>query len=188
MKINNYMKVMMVAGMGALASCAPQPVTQKVSVSTSLRPDSSLNGRIFQEVNQYRNSCGKAAVQRHSGLDRLAQKHCEYLRQNRGKFGLYGKNVSHFGFEGRAVMAREAYSMASVGENVASTRGQGGDVSNALVKLWISSKDHEYNMRAAWTHTGVGAVVDSDGTVFSTQIFATVSNHQMMMRQRFASF
>ena len=82
MKTINYMKVMVVACMGALASCAPQPVTQKVSVSTSLRPDSSLTGRIFQEVNQYRNSRGKASVERHSGLDRLAQKHCEYLRQN----------------------------------------------------------------------------------------------------------
>ncbi len=188
MKTINYINVMMVAGMGALASCAPQPVTQRVSVSTSLRLDSSLTGRVFQEVNQYRSSLGKASVQRHSGLDRLSQKHCEYLRQNRGKFGLYGKNVSHFGFEGRAVMAREAYNMASVGENVASTKGQGGDVSAALVKLWIGSKDHEYNMRADWTHTGVGAVVDSDGTVFSTQIFATVSNPQMMMRQRFSSF
>lgn len=188
MKTTNYMKVMMVAGMGALASCAPQPITQKVSVSTPLRPDSSLTGRIFQGVNQYRNSRGKASVERHSGLDRLAQRHCEYLMQNRGQFGLYGKNVSHFGFEGRAIMAREAYNMASVGENVASTRGKGDNVSTALVQLWIGSKDHEYNMRAAWTHSGIGAVTDKDGTVFSTQIFATVSNHQTMMRQRFASF
>ncbi len=188
MKTTNYMKVTVVACMGAMASCAPQPVTQKISVSTSLHPDSSLSGRIFQEVNEYRNSRGKASVVRHAGLDRLAQKHCEYLLQNRGKFGLYGKNVSHFGFEGRAVVAREAFSMGSVAENVASSSVGGNGAASALTKLWIGSKDHEYNMRADWTHSGLGAVVASDGTVFSTQIFATVSNQQVMMRQRFASF
>ena len=57
-----------------------------------------------------------------------------------------------------------------------------------LVKLWSESKDHEFNMRQEWTQTGVGAVVDSDGTVYSTQIFATVANFQMTTRNRFNSF
>ncbi|RYD29263.1 MAG: CAP domain-containing protein [Verrucomicrobiaceae bacterium] len=157
-------------------------------VSATLRPDSSLSGQVLQEVNSYRHSHGASDLQRHNGLDRLAQEHCEYLRQNRGKFGLYGKNVSHYGFEGRALAARERYQMFNVSENVAAANSPGKNAAPTLVKLWSESKDHDHNMRSAWTHTGVGVVVDSDGTVFSTQLFGTVSSSQMTMRERFNRF
>ncbi len=188
MKTITSLKVIVVACTGALASCAPQPVTTKLPVSATLRPDSSLSGRVFQEVNAYRRSHGASELQRHAGLDRLALEHCEYLRSHRGQFGLYGKNVSHVGFEGRALVARERYQMQNVSENVAAANYPGTSASTILVKLWSESKDHEYNMRQDWSQTGVGAVVDSDGTVFSTQIFATVSEFQMTTRNRFNSF
>ncbi|MEO5913521.1 MAG: CAP domain-containing protein [Luteolibacter sp.] len=157
-------------------------------VSASLHPDSSLSGQVFQEVNSYRRSHGASDLERHTGLDRLAQEHCEYLRTHRGQFGIYGKNVSHVGFEGRTLIARERYQMQSVSENVAAANHPGKGAAATLVKLWSESKDHEYNMRSEWTHTGIGVVVDSDGMVFSTQIFATVSNFQMTTRNRFNSF
>ncbi len=188
MKTYPYLKMIAVACVGALASCATTPKTQKMSVSTSLRPDSSLTEQVFREVNSYRRSHGASELQRHAGLDRLAQQHCEYLRHHRGEFGLYGKNVSHYGFEGRALMAREAYHMENISENVASANHAGSKPAPTLVKLWSESKNHDYNMRSAWTCTGVGAVVDSDGTVFSTQLFATVNNSQMTMRERFNHF
>ena len=188
MKTNTSLKLIAVACAGALASCATQPVTTKVPVSASLRPDSSLSGQVFQEVNAYRRSHGASDLQRHAGLDRLAQEHCEYLRDHHGEFGLYGKNVSHVGFEGRTLVARERYQMQNVSENVAAATHPGNKAASILVKLWSESKDHEFNMRQEWTHTGVGVVVASDGTVYSTQIFATVSNFQMTTRNRFNSF
>jgi uncharacterized protein YkwD len=188
MKTYSYLKVITVACVGALASCATTPQTTRMPVSASLRPDTSLSGRVLAEVNSYRRSLGKSDLQRHPGLDRLAQDHCEYLRQHRGTFGIYGKNVSHFGFEGRALLARERYQMMSVSENVASTSNPGANPAPVLVKLWIGSKDHEYNMRSEWTHTGIGVVKDSDGTIFATQIFSTVSNSQMTTRDRFNRF
>ena len=127
-------------------------------------------------------------MQRHEGLDRLARKHSEFLRQNRGQFALYGKNVSHFGFEGRAGIARELYSMGSVSENVASVSGRGPDAVGHLVRLWNDSSAHSYTMHADWTYSGIGAVVDGDGTIFATQIFGNVANPQMMMRQRFTGY
>jgi hypothetical protein len=39
-----------------------------------------------------------------------------------------------------------------------------------------------------WTQTGIGVVVDSDGMVFATEIFSTVSNSQMSVRERFNRF
>lgn len=188
MKTYPYLKVIAVACVGALASCATIPETKRMPVSASLRPDSSLTGRLLTEVNSYRRSLGKSDLQRHAGLDRLAQEHCEYLRQHRGQFQIYGKNVSHFGFEGRAMVARERYQMISVSENVAAASNPGSNPASVLIKLWVNSKDHEYNMRSQWTHTGIGVVKDSDGMVFATQLFSTVSYSQLATRDRFSRF
>jgi uncharacterized protein YkwD len=188
MKTYPYLKVIAVACVGALASCATQPEVTKMPVSASIRPDSSLSGQILMEVNAYRRSHGASDLQRHAGLDRLAQQHCEYLRQHKGQFGLYGKNVSHFGFEGRALMARERYQMTAVSENVVAASNPGSNPAPILIKLWAGSKDHEHNMRSSWTHTGIGVVVDSEGTVYSTELFATVSNSLLTTRDRFSGF
>jgi uncharacterized protein YkwD len=157
-------------------------------VSASFRPDSSESGRLFQEINSYRRSQGKTNLQRHTGLDRLAQAHSEYLRKHRGTFSLQGRNVSHFGFEGRALMARERFQMANVSENVAATSKVGGSSSQRFLSLWKGSKDHHKNLLDDWTHSGIGVVVDSDGMVFATQLFSTVNSSQMTMRERFNRF
>lgn len=157
-------------------------------VSATFRPDNTLSGQVFQAVNEYRISHDAQPLQRHAGLDRLAQEHCEYLRSHRGQFSLYGKNVSHEGFEGRSLMAQSRYNMMSVSENVAAANHPGEKPVPVLVKLWSDSKDHDYNMRSEWTYTGVGVVVDSDGMVFSTQIFGTLNNSQMTLRNKFNSF
>ena len=188
MKPNPSLKVILVACVGALASCATQPVKSRMPVSGSIRPDSSQSGQVFQAVNAYRRSHNATDLRRHAGLDRLAHEHCEYLRSHRGEGTIYGKNVSHVGFQGRMLVARERYNMMSISENVAAANYPGKDASAVIVKLWSESKDHEYNMRSEWTHTGVATVADSDGMVFSTQIFATISNSQLAFRNRLSSF
>ncbi len=185
MKTTNLTKVGAVACMIALASCAQPPATTSVPMSATGPPDSSLSARVFQEVNSYRRSHGARDLPRHPGLDRLAQEHCEFLRQNRGKFGLYGKNVSHFGFEGRTLAARERYRMQNLGENVVAANSSGSGTASMLVQQWAASKSHAYNMRSSWTHSGIGVVVDDDGMVFSTQLFGVISNSQMDLTDRF---
>ncbi len=182
----------------ALASCASPPESARMPVSATIRPDTaapsatrgdkSQSGRLFDAVNDYRLSQGAQPVQRHSGLDRLAQQHCEYLLSHRGTFSLYGKNVSHYGFEGRAVAARQVLEMSSVSENVAAANYPGSNSSAVIVELWKQSKDHHKNMTDDWTHSGIGVVVDSDGMVFATQIFATKNYSHMTMRDRMNSF
>ena len=188
MKTIPSLKMLMIPCVVALASCAMPPTTKRLPVSASIRPASSLSEKVFQQVNAYRRSHGAADLERHSGLDQLAQKHCEYLRDHRGQYGIYGKYVSHVGFEGRSLIARERYQMMSFSENVVAASGGGSNMASTLVQLWAGSKDHEYNMRSDWSHTGVGLVVDKDGMIFSTQLFATVSNFQMATRNRFNSF
>lgn len=157
-------------------------------VSASFRPDSSASSRLFQEVNSYRRSQGKSELQRHAGLERLAQEHCEYLRKHRGTFSLSGKNVSHIGFEGRALIARERYQMDNISENVAAANHPGANMTQVITGLWKGSKDHHKSMLDQWTYSGVGMVVDSDGMVFATQLFANVSMSQMSTRERFNRF
>lgn len=188
MKTNTYLKVIVVACSGAFASCATQPQVTKVPMSASLHPhpENSLSGQVLKEVNSYRRNHGASELQRHAGLDRLAQEHCEYLREHRGTFGVYGKNVSHFGFEGRAGIIRDQFQMQSSSENVGAANTAGKNPGPLLVTLWSESKGHDYNMLAAWTYTGVGVVVDSDGMVFATQIFATDTIYsQLASRDRF---
>jgi uncharacterized protein YkwD len=182
----------------ALASCASSPESTRMPVSATIRPDTaaplparsdkSTAGRLFDAVNDYRLSQGAQPVERHAGLDRLAQQHCEYLRSNRGTFSLYGKNVSHYGFDARAIAARQVFQMSSVSENVAAANYPGSNSSGVIVELWKQSKDHHKNMIDDWTCSGIGVVVDSDGMVFATQLFATKNNSQMALRDRMNSF
>ncbi len=174
---------------GVVASCAmPPAAATRVLVSDSARRAASPSSQLFEEANVYRRSKGLGEMQRHGGLDRLAQRHGEYLRQHRGSFSLSGKNVSHIGFDGRALAARENYQVFSISENVAAATHAGANPAPMIMGLWKNSRDHHSNMVDTWTHCGVGVVVDQDGMVFAVMLFATVSSSQMTMRNRFNKF
>jgi uncharacterized protein YkwD len=121
----------------------------------------------------------------------MAEQHSEYMRENRGKFSLNGKNVTHMGSEGRAVEAMRMYHFISFSENVAAVPKADSVPKSAanLVTLWVHSTDHEAEMRNSdYTHTGVGIVTDTDGTIFATQLFGTLINSPMNDRLRYDGF
>jgi len=159
-----------------MAARADQPMILTVPVSASAQSNYFLSAQAFQAVNAYRRSIGAFVLPRHAGLDHLAQQHCEYLRQHRGTFVLDGKNVSHIGFDGRAIYARNVYHMDNIGENIAATNQVSGNPGPALVSLWKNSKSHQLTMAGAWACSGMGLVVDADGMVFAVQLFATMNN------------
>jgi uncharacterized protein YkwD len=140
------------------------------------------------QVNAYRASKGKPALPRHAGLDRMAQQHSEFMRLNRGKFGGASGNLTHYGFEERALKAQRTMNMTTVGENVATCSGSYGSAADTLFKAWKGSSAHEKNIRGSWNATGIGVVVDKDGTVFATQLFATESHSPMAMTDRMRQF
>ncbi|MDB6077253.1 MAG: uncharacterized protein JWO82_1000 [Akkermansiaceae bacterium] len=172
-----------------MASCAPKLTTTSTRMSTSstaTHADSSLAGTVYAKVNDYRGSIGRKPIERLSALDRMAQNHSEFMLANRGKFSLGGnKNVSHYGFEERALYAQRAMNMQNVAENVVwSGRGDIGQ----MLSAWKSSPGHDFNMRGEWNATGVGVAVDKDGSVFATQIFATKNTSLMTMRERLTQY
>ncbi len=184
MKTSPYATLFAVALAGALASCSSSsPTVSRMPVSSSFGSDATLSGKVFNEVNSYRVSKGKAALQRHPGLDRLAQQHCDYLVKTGGNYGIYGKSVSHIGFSGRALSARQSYKITSLGENVVSSTSRSP---KHLVNLWAGSKTHEHNMSTDWACTGVATAVTPDGKVISTQIFGTApSSSHLSLKKRF---
>jgi len=165
-------KAMTAALLNTLASCMPA-VTTDLPVSKPNQPEAAIAAQLYQGINAYRREHGAIDLQRHAALDHLAQQHSEFLRSNRGRFSIYGSNVSHYGFESRALAAQQFYHMNQVGENVASTPSHGTATAARLVSLWAHSPNHESNMRYGWTYTGIGVVEDRDGMVFATQMFSS---------------
>lgn len=183
MKTISYNQLSAIALAGLLASCsAPSPTVTRIPVSSSSGKTSSgsLSGQVFNEVNSYRAQKGKSALERHAGLDQLAQGHCDYLAKNCGGSGT---NISHAGFDKRAFNAHRYFHISSVGENVVSSRTK---TASHLRDLWVSSKTHEKNMRGGWKYTGIGTAVTPDGMVISTQIFGTGETHPDLDSRDFA--
>ena len=110
------------------------------------------------------------------------------MRRNRGKFGKGSKgNLTHFGFEERSLMAQRGMGMSNVGENVG-TCSRTGRPADVLVDAWKKSKGHQMNLKGGWSQTGIGVVVDADGTVFATQLFGNVDHSHMTLTNRMRSF
>ena len=151
-------------------------------------PNAALADAVTGSVNSYRLTHGASELKRHAGLDLLARNHSNYMRANRGKFTPNETNATHLGFEGRAMVARRHYYFTNSTETVAAVAKSTSDARSAskLLTLWKESPQDEKAMtNKDWTHTGIGTVTDSDGTVFATQIYGTENLFHGARRERF---
>ncbi len=169
----------------ATSSCAPKASlsasdSRPIPVSAS---DGEASNLLFDQVNSYRKSVGKPPLHRNPNLDKLARSHAEFMRRNRGKFKVYGTNVSHDGFEARTVIARQQYGMSTFHENVAAA-----PKGTSLLKSWVDSHPHELAIRSTWSDSGIAVVKDSDGTMFATQVFGMKSLPHTTLQDRWNSF
>ncbi len=179
MKIKENAHIIMIYGalFAGLVSCAPQ-VEQK-AIASSISSEkmsksrvSSVEHQIHVGINQVRVNKGKKPLIRHRGLDKLALNHARYMAHRAGGFNLVGKNISHYGAEGRLMIAKRRYSMRGLSENVTYQRGDIAGMGSRMVKSWVASPDHNYQINSGWTHTGIATVVDSQGRAFGVQLFA----------------
>ncbi|MBK1883292.1 CAP domain-containing protein [Luteolibacter pohnpeiensis] len=155
-------------------SCSPAQIFSSTPVAQQADRGESVEAALFREVNAWRTAHGVKPLQRHSGLDQLAREHSEFLRRNRGDFDKKWKKLSHADFDDRARIAQKNYQLGAFGENVVTAYSSGSSPAKQLLGLWVDSRPHARNMKAKWwTQTGIGVVVDSDGALFATQIFAT---------------
>ena len=59
---------------------------------------------------------------------------------------------------------------------------------SALVAAWANSPGHDFTMKADWQQTGIGNLVDKDGTLFATQVFGTPTSSQMAFSDHLRNF
>jgi uncharacterized protein YkwD len=172
------------------ASCGPRLESTSVLMSSApvSKTDGSLAGAIHSRVNAYRESSGRPALPRHEGLDRMARQHSEFMLRNRGKFSGASANLTHYGFEERALNAQRTMNMGGVAENIATCSGGIGSSADILFGAWKGSSGHNRNMKGRWDATGIGVAVAPDGTVFATQLFATRHHSHMAMTERMRQF
>ena len=192
MKIQK-LSIAVAAGVVLVASCSPPSHSVRVPMSGAPPPatasDSSLSGAIHSQVNAYRRTQGKPALPRHAGLDRMAREHAESMRRNRGQSGRSAAGrISHDGFEERSLEARRLMGLRDVGENVGTCRGSRSGAAGTLVTAWAGSAGHRMNLKGAWSRTGIGAVVDADGTVFAVQIFGSDDRSHLTLSNRMRGF
>ncbi len=153
----------------ALASCAgPVPERSKVQVSGHGVSGGALEDQVFHQVNSYRSSNGLRQLRRHSGLDRMAQIHCDALVKDMGNSKVSNKILNHFGFEGRSLAAKRAYNIHTIGENVAASTEASAP---RFVRLWTESWTHHGTMKGYWTYSGVGSARSSGGVTVVVQVF-----------------
>jgi uncharacterized protein YkwD len=173
MKIRK-LSMALAAGVMLSASCSPPFASVKVPVSGAppAASGAALAGSIHSQVNGFRRARGKPELRRDARLDRLAGDHAESMRRNRGAAGGGGAgSISHDGFKERSFQARRLMGLSDVGENVGTCRGHRTAAAGTLVTAWTGSAGHRMNLEGVWSRTGIGAVVDDDGTVFAVQIF-----------------
>ena len=178
------MKYIKLFGALAIALAACSCSSSSVALKETSMADSKSSSRerqfandLFNEVNKYRSSQGLEALKPHSGLNKLAKPHSEYMKKNAGKLTVDGKKslVSHYGFDARAILARKKYQINSTSENVIASyeMGQGPDLAAKMVRGWLSSPDHRHNLLAKWDRTGIAVSYDDEGRVFVTQLFGS---------------
>ncbi len=119
---------------------------------------------LFNAVNARRAADGKAALTRNSYIDGLCRQHAQYMANQ--------NNLSHDNFDSRS---------NSIKANIAGIHACGENVlqnnmpcdATAMATQWFNSPPHKTNMlKAAYTLSGMGIVVDSNGKIWACQIFA----------------
>ena len=171
-----------------LTSCAPSSSSDGgVTNHQRSQKTSSTTNELYRAINQYRKSKGIKPLERHRGLDNLAYQHSRYMAENRGQFTLGSKNISHYGFENRARVAKTSFRMVHVAENVAGGKIS-GNIPQKLLESWNLSNKHANNLKADWDVTGLGVHITEDGIVYATQLFATENNSNMALMDRMRRF
>lgn len=119
----------------------------------------SMTDQILSLVNTHRKTKGLNTLKRNTTADKLANEHCDYM--------ISKNKISHDNFSSRTKKLRNNENAKSIGENVA----YGYNTAQKVVDGWLNSSGHKENIEGDFTHTGIAAVKNPDGTYYFTQLF-----------------
>lgn len=121
--------------------------------------ETSITDEILLLVNTHRESKGLNKLVRNTTADNLAINHSKYM--------IAQDKISHDNFKSRTENLRRNENAKGTGENVA----YGYKTAQKVVNAWLNSSGHKENIEGNFTHTGIAAVQNSEGTYFFTQLF-----------------
>lgn len=150
----------------AITGCAVHPgdaLAAPVSLNTPPASYAAMEGAIFRQINQFRQSKGLAALRLDAAVSARARFHSQEMAGGAVPFG-------HDGFRGRADTIALALPFRSIGENVAMNMGYADPAGNA-VSGWLNSPSHYENIVGDFTTTGIGIDRNDAGEYYFTQIF-----------------
>ncbi len=123
----------------------------------------SLEQKIHQRVNEYRQSQGLPPLTLNAHISQVARLHSQKMA---GKIATF----SHDGFDERAKAIGVRIPYQSVSENLAYLKGYPDLVATA-VQGWINSPGHRQAMEGDFNFTGVGIAKNASGEYYFTQLF-----------------
>jgi len=127
--------------------------------SDELIVETSITDQILILVNEHRESKGLEKLTRNTTADNLAITHSKYM--------ISQDKISHDHFKARSEDLKRNENAKRTGENVA----YGYNTAKKVVTAWLNSSGHKENIEGNFTHTGIAAVENSEGTYFFTQLF-----------------
>ncbi len=119
----------------------------------------SITDEIFTLVNVHRLSKGLPVLEKNATADVLAAEHSRYM--------IGQGRISHDNRDTKFVTLQENENATRFGENVAAGQTSAQSVMNA----WINSTGHRENIEGDYTHIGIAAIKDQNGSYYYTQIF-----------------
>lgn len=119
----------------------------------------AITEQILDLANQHRKSVGKEVLVRSTEADKVASFHTNYMIEQ----GF----ISHDNFYKRMEELRELVNAKAVGENVAFGYASG----ESVMEGWLDSPGHKANIEGDFTHVGISAIKDENGTYYYMQLF-----------------
>lgn len=121
--------------------------------------ESSVADQIFVLVNQHRQNEGLSALEKNNTAETLAVAHTNYM--------IAQGTISHDDIETRGNELTDTENAVAVAENVASSY----PTAEAVMTGWLNSSGHKQNIEGNYTHIGIAAVKNDNGTYYYTQLF-----------------
>lgn len=127
--------------------------------SDEISVESSFTDQILELVNDHRENKGLKKLSRNTTADNLSVEHCTYM--------IAKDKISHDNFNSRSDKLKRNENAKGTGENVA----YGYNSAKKVVTAWLNSSGHRENIEGNFTHTGIAALKNAEGTYYFTQLF-----------------
>lgn len=128
-------------------------------VSPELPNEIAITDQILALVNEHRQGIGLSSLSKNTTAEELAIEHTQYM--------IGRSQISHDGFENRSDELGELENAVATGENVAA----GQTSATAVMNAWLNSVTHKENIEGNFTHIGIAAIQNTNGTYYYTQLF-----------------